>query len=254
LSVWARRSRGTLQRKGTTSGGGLEVRGAKCGYAHTPVLSDINFQTKPGECCGVLGANGAGKTTLLRLITGTVKLWEGSVCFDGYELRKMSPWNRVRLGLAHVPEGRRVFGPMTVEENLKVAGLVCKAGEGELNEVYSIFPRLRERREQRGDTLSGGEQQMLAIGRALMTSPKLLLIDEMSAGLAPAMAEALTERLDEIRDRGIAMLLVEQNPYLIADMVNRVVLLERGRVSAEGRLDELGGAERIGEIYLGVQS
>jgi branched-chain amino acid transport system ATP-binding protein len=131
---------------------------------------------------------------------------------------------------------------------------VCKAGESELNEVYSIFPRLLERREQRGDTLSGGEQQMLAIGRALMTSPKLLLIDEMSAGLAPAMAEALTERLDEIRDRGIALLLVEQNPYLIADMVNRVLLLERGHVSAEGKLDELGGAERIGEIYLGVQS
>lgn len=232
----------------------LRVDQADSGYGHTPVLRGISLDVPPGSCIGVLGANGAGKTTLLRLITGTLKLWSGSITFGETDLARYSPWRRVRAGIAHVPEGRRVFGPMTVEENLKVGGLVSRQSAGQVDRVYDMFPTLAQRRNQRADTLSGGEQQMLAIGRALMTGPSLLLVDEMSAGLAPSTAEALVQRLEDIRAQGISLLLVEQNPYLIADIVEQVMLLEGGRVVGHGRLDDFGGPRAIGRAYLGVRA
>ncbi|HZQ57005.1 MAG TPA: ABC transporter ATP-binding protein [Acidimicrobiales bacterium] len=232
----------------------LTVTGVEAGYTHVPILHGVDLTVSPGECCGVLGANGAGKTTLLRVISGTVKVWRGRVTLDGRDITKLSPWARVPLGLAHVPEGRRVFGAFTVEENLRVAGLRAPDPAARLGEAYELFPRLRERRLQRAGTLSGGEQQMLAIARALMTGPRLLIIDEMSAGLAPVIAERLTDELHRVRERGISILLVEQNPYLVAGIADRVVLLERGRVAARGSLDELGGPDALGRKYLGVHT
>jgi branched-chain amino acid transport system ATP-binding protein len=230
----------------------LVARDLTAGYTHAPILRGVTLEIPGGQCCGILGANGAGKTTLLRVLSGTVKVWQGAVTFGEHDITKAAPWSRVRLGLGHVPEGRRVFGPMTVEENLQVAALTAKQPREKLAEILDLFPRLAERRSQRAQTLSGGEQQMLAVGRALVTSPSLLMIDEMSAGLAPAIAEALVRELVRIRDTGISLLLVEQNPYLIADIVDRVFLLERGTIVAEGSLDELGGPEAMGEKYLGV--
>jgi branched-chain amino acid transport system ATP-binding protein len=230
----------------------LTVRDLTAGYTHAPILRDVSLEVRGGQCCGVLGANGAGKTTLLRVLSGTVKVWRGTVTLGDRDISKLAPWGRVRLGLGHVPDGRHVFGPMTVEENLQVAGLAGHQHKGKLGEVLDLFPRLADRRLQRAQTLSGGEQQMLAIGRALMTSPTLLMIDEMSAGLAPAVAEALVVELVRIRETGISLLLVEQNPYLIADVVDQVFLLERGSIVATGSLAELGGPEAMGQKYLGV--
>ena len=235
----------------------LSVDGLTSGYTHAPILRTVSIQAEVGQCCGVLGANGAGKTTLLRVIAGTLKAWQGRLTFEGVDITKLSPWKRVRLGIGHVPEGRRVFGPMTVEENLQVAALVTERSSRQakraVSDAYDLFPVLGERRRQRAQTMSGGEQQMLAIARALMTRPKLLMIDEMSAGLAPMVAEALMRDLIAVRDRGVTLLLVEQNPLLIADAVDKVFLLDQGTVVATGSLDDLGGAEAIGQRYLGIE-
>ena len=153
----------------------------------------------------MFGSNGAGKTTLLRAISGTLPAWRGSVSLDGTSLRRVPPWRRVSRGIAHVPEGRHVFTAMSVEENLDVAGLSAKRRPSARDDVYALFPRLHERRRQAAGTLSGGEQQMLAIGRALMTRPEILLVDELSAGLAPVVAQSLVVGLAEIRARGIAL-------------------------------------------------
>jgi branched-chain amino acid transport system ATP-binding protein len=235
----------------------LSVEGLTSGYTHAPILRTVSIETEVGQCCGVLGANGAGKTTLLRVIAGTLKAWQGRIIFEGVDITKLSPWKRVRLGIGHVPEGRRVFGPMTVEENLQVAALVTERSSRQakraVSDAYDLFPVLGERRRQRAQTMSGGEQQMLAIARALMTRPKLLMIDEMSAGLAPMVAEGLMRDLLAVRDSGVTLLLVEQNPLLIADAVDKVFLLENGTVVATGSLDDLGGAEAIGQRYLGIE-
>jgi branched-chain amino acid transport system ATP-binding protein len=235
----------------------LSVDELTSGYTHAPILRSLSIEAEVGQCCGILGANGAGKTTLLRVISGTLKAWEGRLTFEGIDIAKLSPWKRVRLGIGHVPEGRRVFGPMTVEENLQVAALVTqrssRLAKRVVSDAYDLFPVLGERRRQRAQTMSGGEQQMLAIARALMTRPKLLMIDEMSAGLAPLVAEGLMRDLTTIRETGVTLLIVEQNPLLIADAVDKVVLLERGTAVASGSLDDLGGAEAIGQKYLGIE-
>ena len=227
----------------------LQIDRLTTGYLKAPVLRDVSIDVGDG-IVAVLGTNGAGKTTLLRAISGHLKAWSGSVTLDGRDLARLSPWNRARSGVAHVPEGRHVFNAMTVADNLDVAGLRSKTGK---HEVYELFPRLHERRDQLAGSMSGGEQQMLVIGRALMTQPKVLLVDEMSAGLAPVTARALVESLRTIHERGVAMLLVEQSPQLIADVVDRVYVLDRGTVSASGTIDDIGGVDGLAEMYLATR-
>ena len=231
----------------------LQIDRLTTGYRKAPVLRDVSIDIGEGPADGmvaVLGTNGAGKTTLLRAISGHLKAWSGSVTLDGRDLARLSPWNRARAGVAHVPEGRHVFNAMTVADNLDVAGLRSKTTK---DEVYDIFPRLHERRDQLAGSMSGGEQQMLVIGRALMTDPKVLLVDEMSAGLAPVTARTLVESLRTIHERGVAMLLVEQSPQLIADVVDRVYVLDRGTVSASGTIDDIGGVDGLAEMYLATR-
>ena len=225
----------------------LAVDNLTTGYLRAPVLRDLTIDVGD-EIVAVLGANGAGKTTLLRAISGTLKAWSGTVTLDGRDLAKSTTWDRVRGGVAHVPEGRHVFGAMTVAENLAVAGIGNRGFSHD--EIYDLFPRLGERRAQLAGSLSGGEQQMLVIGRALMTGPRVLLVDEMSAGLAPVTARLLVESLRQIHERGVAMLLVEQSPHLIADIVDRVYVLDHGSVGAHGTVDEIGGVDGLAELYL----
>jgi branched-chain amino acid transport system ATP-binding protein len=228
----------------------LDIQGLTTGYLRAPVLRDLSI-TVGDEIVAVLGANGAGKTTLLRAISGTLKVWSGAATLDGKDVSKRSSWDRVRLGIAHVPEGRHVFGAMTVADNLAVAGIGNRGFTHD--DVYELFPRLGERRQQPAGSLSGGEQQMLVIGRALMTGPRILLIDEMSAGLAPVTARLLVESLREIHRRGVGMLLVEQSPHLIADAVDRVYVLDHGAVAAQGTIDDIGGVDGLAERYLAAR-
>jgi branched-chain amino acid transport system ATP-binding protein len=227
----------------------LAVDRLTTGYLHAPVLRDVSIEVSD-EIVAVFGSNGAGKTTLLRAISGTLPAWHGQVLLDGTAFGRTPPWRRVARGVAHVPEGRHVFTAMSVEENLDVAGLAARRRPSARDDVYELFPRLHERRAQAAGTLSGGEQQMLAIGRALMTQPRVLLVDELSAGLAPVVAQSLVAGLAEIRARGIALLLVEQSPQLVADLVDRAYVLDHGALVAEGTLAQIGGVERLAEMYL----
>jgi branched-chain amino acid transport system ATP-binding protein len=232
----------------------LEITDLSTGYLKAPVLRDVTL-TVSDEIVAVLGANGAGKTTLLRAISGDLRTWAGTISVDGQALGRISPWNRARRGVAHVPEGRHVFGAMSVKDNLDVAGLTGRRRKSRIcrDDVFELFPRLAERRDQMAGSMSGGEQQMLVIGRALMTGPRLLLVDEMSAGLAPVTARLLVESLRTIHhELGIAMLLVEQSPHLIADVVDRVYVLERGTTTAEGTVADIGGADGLAAVYLGA--
>ncbi len=232
----------------------LEITQLTTGYLKAPVLRDVTV-TVGDEIVAVLGANGAGKTTLLRAISGNLKTWSGSIAVDGVDLKHTSPWHRARVGVAHVPEGRHSFGAMSVRDNLDVAGLAGRKRGSSItrDDVYELFPRLGERREQLAGSMSGGEQQMLVIGRALMTGPRLLLVDEMSAGLAPVTARTLVESLQTIhRELGIAMLLVEQSPHLIADVVDRVYVLDRGTTTITGTVDDIGGVDGLAAVYLGA--
>src|SRR4051794_30184581 len=190
------------------SDGWLVVRGLTGGYTQAPILRDIDLDVRSGEIVALFGANGAGKTSLLRALSGTLPRVRGDVELDGRPIQRMAPWHRVQAGLAHAPEGRHVFGSLSVRENL-LAGAIGSGRGSSLEETYELFPSLRERDRQLAATLSGGEQQMLAIGRALMTKPALLLIDEMSAGLAPVITQRLVTALTAIRDHGVTILLVE---------------------------------------------
>ena len=229
----------------------LVVDGLTTGYLKAPVLRNVSLLVD-GEIVAVLGANGAGKTTLLRAISGALRAWSGAIAVSGRDLGKSSPWDRVKRGVAHVPEGRHVFTAMSVRDNLEVAGLAAGKGAGyTTDDIYELFPRLGERRDQLAGSMSGGEQQMLAIGRALMTDPKILLVDEMSAGLAPVTAQLLVESLRTIhRGLGVSMLLVEQSPHLIEDLVDRVYVLDRGEITAGGTVEDIGGSEGLAAVYL----
>jgi branched-chain amino acid transport system ATP-binding protein len=221
------------------------------GYTKAPILREVSLEVGRGEIVALFGANGAGKTTLLRAVCGALPVCRGEVWLGDRRIDGMSIWSRTRLGLAHVPEGRHIFPSMTVQENLETGRLAGRKGT-DVAEVFALFPKLAERRRQQAGTLSGGEQQMVAVGRALMSSPDVLLIDEMSAGLAPIITHRLVENLVEVRGRGIGILLVEQAPHFVADVIDRAYLMERGRLVAAGTLDELGGAAAIAELYLGV--
>ena len=221
----------------------LEVRGIESGYGKIQVLWGVDVTLQEGSMVAVLGPNGAGKTTLLRTIMGIIRAWRGSVMMYGLDITSMPSHRRVELGLTMVPEGRRLFPDLTVRENLELGAYTRRAREriGETLElVFNLFPRLKERLHQKAGSLSGGEQQMLAMARALMTRPKVLMLDEPSQGLAPKIAWEVAEALDKIRrEVGISVILVEQNVALALEKADYIYLLEQGRVVLEGFREEV---------------
>jgi len=230
----------------------LEVRDLTVAYGHIRAVRDVSFHVDEGEVVAVLGANGAGKTTTLKAVAGLVRPRSGSVVWDGRELGGRPCHEAVALGISLCPEGRQVFGPMTVEENLLLgAFLRPREGSADLAKVYAMFPVLRERRHALGGTLSGGEQQMLAIGRALMAAPRIFLLDEPSLGLAPLLAGRILDTVREIRAQGTSVLLVEQNAALALEVADRAVVLEAGEVVLSGAAPALRDDPHVRAAYLG---
>ena len=233
----------------------LKLDGVSASYGSVPAISNVAIEIGAGEAVGLLGANGAGKSTTLRAISGQVKLSKGSLTFDGIDLTSMPAYRIPELGIAHVPEGRQVFPEMTVQENLEIGAYVPKAKADRaktMQLVYEIFPRLADRRRQLAGTMSGGEQQMLAVGRGLMLKPRLLMLDEPSLGLAPVMTDVTFEKIAEIHKLGTAILLVEQNVSRALTLVNRAYVLESGNVIMHGTSEELANNKQVQAAYLGI--
>ena len=233
----------------------LEVRGLDVAYGEKPALREVGMTVGEGESVSVLGANGAGKSTLLRTISGLQRPRQGSVSLDDRRLDRLAPYDIAALGVAHVPEGRRVLPDMTVEENLELGAYLPEPRQRRaetLAWVYEVFPRLKERRRQRAGTLSGGEQQMLAVGRGLMLRPRLLMLDEPSLGLAPVIVDVTFEKIAEVRRQGIAILLVEQNVQRALGLTDRGYVLEQGKVVLQGTSAELLENPHVKVAYLGL--
>jgi branched-chain amino acid transport system ATP-binding protein len=232
----------------------LAVENLSVAYGDLLAVREVSFSVDEGAIFVLLGANGAGKTSILRAISGLTAARAGTIAAEGKNVGGLSPHQVARAGISHVPEGRRIFPHLTVEENLIVSFLPDRAsvGRGEaLGSVYELFPRLAERRRQAGGTLSGGEQQMLAIGRAMMNFPKLLMLDEPSLGLSPILAELVFDRLAEIRRQGMTILLVEQNATCV-EMATRGIILANGRIALAGDRHALADSEFVRRAYLGV--
>jgi branched-chain amino acid transport system ATP-binding protein len=229
----------------------LELAGLRAGYGPVQILWDIDMRVGEREVVALLGSNGAGKTTLLRAISGMIAPAGGDVRLEGRSVSGLAPEDIVRLGIAHVPEGRRLFAGLTVRENLLVGGY-SHPGGADIGRAVELFPWLGERLEQVAGSLSGGEQQMCAIARGLMGRPRLLMIDELSLGLAPNLVEQILGRLDAITDAGTAVLLVEQDVDAALRSASRGYVLENGRIVASGASDELLDDARVREAYLGV--
>ena len=236
------------------AGADLVVDGLSVSYGNIPAVRDVSLTVAPGECVGLFGRNGAGKTTLLEAAAGGRPIVGGSVRCGGRDVTGFKPWSRVRHGLVLVPEGRRLFGNLTVHEHLRLGALAASAPVVTEADVYEVFPILRERRHQHVSTMSGGQQQMVALARALMTSPSVLLVDEMSAGLSPIATHELVVALHRAREAGTAILLVEQNPAVVATLTDRVYVMDRGRCVISGTLAELGGSDALARSYLGLAS
>ena len=230
----------------------LEVADAEVRYGTVPALHHLTLTVEEGEIVALLGANGAGKSTTLRMISGLHHLSKGSVTFDGEDVSHLPPHSIVERGVIHVPEGRRIFATMSVEENLDIGGFRHrKRSDVVLSEIFELFPVLAERRNQLGGDLSGGEQQMLAIGRALMAEPRLLLLDEPSLGLAPLFVATIFRVIKEINERGMTILLVEQNAVKALELANRGYVLETGVVALEDDAKALLADDRVRMAYLG---
>jgi branched-chain amino acid transport system ATP-binding protein len=229
----------------------LEVAGLAAGYGRVQVLWDVELEVGDGEVVALVGSNGAGKTTLLRAVSGVITPTGGDVRLDGASLVGRAPEEAVLAGIAHVPEGRRLFAGLTVRENLRV-GAYASRGEADIDRAVELFPRLGERLDQVAGSLSGGEQQMCAIARGLMANPKLIMIDELSLGLAPNLVEQILERLTGVTEAGTAVLLVEQDVDAALEAAARGYVLENGRIAASGEAGELLEDPRIREAYLGV--
>jgi len=233
----------------------LELKSVSAGYGTFQALFDVSLQVDAGEAVAVIGPNGAGKTTLLRVISKLVGTTSGEILMEGRRLNEVEAHKVIELGIAHVPENRRLFPRLTVEENLRMGAFVqaARAQFAErLESVYALFPRLKERRSQLAGTMSGGEQQMCALARGLMSKPKLLLLDEPSAGLAPVIVQRIFEVVHRIRSEGYTVLIVEQNVQQVLKVVDRAYLLEVGRIKASGRAADLAASADIRRAYVGL--
>jgi branched-chain amino acid transport system ATP-binding protein len=228
----------------------LEVEGLAAGYGPVQVLADIDLAVDAGEIVALIGPNGAGKTTLLRALSGMVDVRSGTATFDGHDLRRTSTEQIVGLGVAHVPEGRRLFPGLSVRDNLRLGG--WRRRESDLDRVIEMFPRLGERLGQVAGSMSGGEQQMCAIARGLMARPKLIMIDELSLGLAPVVVEEIMTQLPTVTAGGTAVLLVEQDVDEALSVAARAYVLETGRVAMSGDSRQLRADPQVREAYLGV--
>jgi len=233
----------------------LQLTSVDAGYSGFQALFDVTIEVRAGEAVAVIGPNGAGKTTLMRVISGLIRPTSGAITMEGADLLRTPAHRILELGIAHVPENRRLFAAMTVEDNLRMGAYIPSARakfKERLASVYELFPRLEERRRQVAGTLSGGEQQMCAIGRALMSQPRLLLLDEPSAGLAPVIVQQVFGLVERIRAGGLTVLIVEQNVRQVLHVVDRAYLLEAGSVRSSGTADELLHSETINAAYLGI--
>jgi branched-chain amino acid transport system ATP-binding protein len=232
----------------------LKLENFSCGYGQVKAVEGLNIHIRKGEAFALLGPNGAGKTSTIMAIMGHVAVQSGRILVEGHDITGVSPVSRVKYGMALVPEGRRLFADLTVEENLIVGGYAFsrKEQQKQRDEVYSLFPRLGERRRQVANSLSGGEQQMLAIGRALMANPRLLLVDELSLGLMPKMVDLCFEALANLRARGITILLVEQNSNRAIELVQNVCVIASGATVYNGSAAGLLNNATIFEKYVGV--
>ena len=234
----------------------LEVKNLSVSYGAIEAVKDISFTVNDGEIVSLIGANGAGKTTTLHTITGLVPAKSGSVMYNGVDLLKTHNNKIVTLGMAHIPEGRHVFTRMSVEENLEMGAFSLKDQSDlkkDLDMVYGLFPRLKERRNQKAGTLSGGEQQMLAMGRALMSHPKTILMDEPSMGLSPLLVKEIFKIIRQVNRNGVTVLLVEQNAKMALEIANRAYVLETGTIKMEGEATELANNIEVRKAYLGCE-
>jgi len=233
----------------------LSLTAVSASYGSFRALFDVSLEVPQGEAVGVIGPNGAGKTTLMRVISGLVPLRSGAMTLEGRSVGGLPAHRIVEQGIAHVPENRRLFPRLTVEDNLRIGAFIPQARRQfaeQVDRVYDLFPRLKDRREQLAGTLSGGEQQMCAIGRALMSRPKLLLMDEPSAGLAPLVVQQVFELVHRIRAEGLTVLIVEQNVQQVLDVVDRAYLLEVGSIKLAGTSAELKGNDSVRKSYMGL--
>ena len=233
----------------------LEIKDLNVFYGAIHALKGISLTVADGELVTLIGANGAGKTTTLHTVSGLIPAASGSIELDGHDLRKVAPNRIIGKGLAHVPEGRHIFARMTVEENLRMGAYIIRDAKkiaSNLEMVYSHFPRLRERSRQVAGTLSGGEQQMLSTGRALMTDPSIILMDEPSMGLSPLLVKEIIAIIKELHESGITILLVEQNAKMALAVADRAYVLETGSISMTGKAAELANDDRVRRAYLGA--
>ena len=233
----------------------LEVENIKVRYSGLPVLQGVSVSVKPGETVCVVGANGSGKSTLLRAIMGSQRVFEGKIKFRGVETQKLRTEEIVRMGIIYVPEEKMLFKPLSVEENLSLGAYVLKSKEKiqeNLDLIYSLFPRLKERRTQAASPLSGGEQQMVAIGRGLMSNPQILMLDEPSLGLAPILVDEVLDTVRRLKEEGITILLVEQNVREALDLADRGYVLQTGRITSKGTGRELLDSDIFRSAFLGI--
>jgi len=233
----------------------LEIDNIKVRYSGLPVLQGVSLQVSQGETVSVLGSNGAGKSTLLRAVMGTQPAYEGRIRFEGREIQKLDTEKIIRLGIIYVPEEKMLFGPLSVEENLNLGAYILsdtRQVRQNLEFVYTLFPKLKERRNQPASTLSGGEQQMVAIGRGLMSRPRILMLDEPSLGLAPLLVDEVLDTIRKLKKEGMTILLVEQNVREALDLADRGYVLQTGRIVGQGSGQELLASDMFREAFLGI--
>ena len=233
----------------------LAIENIKVRYSGLPVLQGVSLQVNQGETVSVLGANGAGKSTLLRAVMATQHAFEGRILFKGREIQNLNTEAIVRLGIVCVPEEKMLFGPLSVEDNLFLGAYVLddhQQVQQNLKFVYNLFPKLKERQKQPASTLSGGEQQMVAIGRGLMSRPQILMLDEPSLGLAPLLVDEVLDTVRKLKEEGITILLVEQNVHEALDLADRGYVLQTGRIVGEGSGEELLGSDMFRKAFLGI--
>jgi branched-chain amino acid transport system ATP-binding protein len=234
----------------------LELIDVHAAYGNIRALHGISLTVRTGEAVAVIGSNGAGKTTMLRTVSGLMRARSGSITYDGIDITHAPTDRIVSLGISHCPEGRRIFGRLSVRENLILGGVRRPAGDVlvDIRRVGELFPRLAERLDQPGGTLSGGEQQMLAVARALMAKPRLLILDEPSLGLAPMLVEHIFEVIEQLKSEGLTILLVEQNVHHALDLADRAYIMESGRIRLEGASADLRHDPRVESAYLGFRA